>query len=174
MRKIVKSLPLAILLASALAVAGVVTYYQIFQIQNVQVQDWYTVNNQKVQRWNTTTSSWEDIDPTTTPINGGDKIRVFYTFRNDANRDVSAKHELVITESKGPASANDTDQALFKLWSNSEENVTSSETVNGNNITFVSSSYSHTAETSGDTYFEVHFSPWFEPQNVTFTVNVKP
>ena len=174
MKKIIKNLPLAILLTSALALGSVVTYFQVFQITNVQVNDWYTVSNQKILRYDTSTSTWVEIDPQSTPINGGDKIRVIYTFKNDANRDVDAKHELTITESSGPASVDDIDVVKFKLWSNAEEDITTNETVNGNDYVVISSSYSHTAETSDDAYFEVHFNAWFEPQTVTFTVNVKP
>lgn len=166
--------PLGILLMSSLVLGAVVSYFQIFQITNVEVQDWYTVSNQQILRYDTETDTWVQIDPSTTAIQGGDRIRVFYNFKNDANRDVLAKHELIITESETLASLDDVDAVYFKLWANPEEDITASETVDGNNYMVISSAYTHTAETSDDTYFEVHFNAWFDPQLVDFTVNVKP
>ena len=171
--KIVRSLPLAILLTSALVLGAVVSYFQVFQISDVQVEDWFTVSNQKIWRWDAEAGQWREVGSEPT-IHGGDIIKITYDFRNDANRDVEAKHQLVITESATFASTDDVDIVKFKLWDNEKEDITESETASGYDYIATSSSYIHTAETEGEAFFIVYFNPWFYPQTVSFTVKVMP
>jgi len=165
-------LPVLIGILAASAMGATVAYFSVFTISDVQVEDWYTINSYAVMRWDG--SDWVEIDPSTDVIYGGDTIRVYYNLANDANNDVTAKHRLIITESTGPASSSDIDAIQFKYDANPEEDVKGSEAVSGDTLTYESSEYTHPALNSADAYFEITFNPFFEPQTLSFEVQVAP
>jgi len=170
-KKIAGIIPVWLILLTLPVMGATVAFFTAFTISNVEVDKWYEITEEpKVQRWDG--SNWVDINPEEDIIYGGDTIRVVYTIENRANNPVNAIHKIIITEENGPADSDDIDVVVFKYDAVQEEDISETQAIDGNSISYTTSEYTHSALGSAEAYFEITFDPFFEPQHVDFEVQL--